>query len=118
MNVDIFADDKEPRLAGISKTYHVLYPDKAPTRFASPVWADIEVDEHGYCELRDWKYFEQRPKRTGGYNLTDAEDSDKWEAMRQVWSWLAEWDLVELKPIGPEDSEYFATDKLLEMEAE
>jgi hypothetical protein len=114
---DLFADDKEPILRGISKIYHLVYPhDKARTTFASPVWADVEVDSDGYCELRDWKYFEQRPKRSGGYNLSDAEDAAKWEAMREVWSWLSEWELVELKPIGPEDSEYFATEKLLEME--
>ena len=34
--------------------------------------------------------------------------------MTHVWNWLVEWEFVELRKIGPEDSEYFALPRLLE----
>lgn len=35
-----------------------------------------------------------------------------------IYKWLKEWDLIELRPMGPEDFEYFATATLLSTTSE
>lgn len=48
----------------------------------------------------------------GGYHLQDPEHRKVWDAGRDVMQWLCDHEFVQLRPIGPEDSEYFATSKL------
>ena len=116
---EIWDDDKEPKILGMTRTFHVAMPVEGKSLGASHVWARVEVDQHDYCELVNWCFFGHRPKRDGtGYFLNKPEDALLWEAMQHVWTWLAEWEYVELRPIGPEDSEYFATDKLKEGKVE
>jgi hypothetical protein len=67
--------------------------------------------DDGLCELHDWYWFGQKDQHKP-YRLTDPEDKARWDAMQEVWFWLREWELVELKKIGPDDSEYFATERL------
>jgi hypothetical protein len=117
----LWEDDSTPRITGVSRIYHVVMPLQSKligehrTCYASPVWADVHVDDNDYCELHSWMFFGHRPKRDGtGYFLQKPEDAIIWEAMTHVWKWLEEWEYVELRPIGPEDKEYFATDKLKE----
>jgi hypothetical protein len=75
-------------------------------------FAHIRVAEDGMCELWDWGWYGRRdPHRP--YRLTDPNDKALWDTMKKVWKWLEEYELVELRPIGPEDYEFFATDKLL-----
>jgi hypothetical protein len=35
-----------------------------------------------------------------------------WKLHREIYDWLQEWELAVLQPIGPEDSEWFATTNL------
>jgi hypothetical protein len=110
----VWDDDREPEITGITRTFHVGMPTKEGER-AMLIWAKVEVYDHDYCELENWKWFDFRPKKPGtGYFLNKPEDAAIWEAMRKVWEWLAEWEFVELRPTGPEDKEYFALPKLLE----
>jgi hypothetical protein len=104
---DPWADDSEPE---ISRRVKMVYALHAPGVHRYAYWAEVVIDEDGLCELQDWRWGEFRdPHRP--YRAF-AEDRKLWDAMHEVWSWLSEWEYVELKPIGPEDSEYFATDKL------
>lgn len=101
--VDIFADENEPRNQFFGNMYRV--------GFDKYIYATLRVADDGYCDLWDWYWFGLRdPHR--GYKLSDPEDHKLWDAMQNVWTWLREWEFVELKPIGPEDSEYFATERL------
>lgn len=70
--------------------------------------ATISVDDNGYAELVHWRWGNfTDPHR--GYKLSEPEDLALWNAMKEVWDWLTEWEIVRLMPIGPEDSEYFIT---------
>lgn len=95
------------------KGYEVWIRDevKNPPRFG----CTLSVDEHGYVEFNDW-FWENQKRKPGGYRLSNPEDLARWEAMRELQEYLRDVEeLIELKPIGPEDSEYFATDKLWEV---
>jgi hypothetical protein len=73
----------------------------------------LEVFADGYTELHDWYYKGLRPIPSGtGYRLSNPDHQARWDARRELLEILAEEELVELLPIGPEDSEYFATEKL------
>jgi hypothetical protein len=71
----------------------------------------LEVFADGYTELHDWYYKELRPIR-GGYRLSNPDHLASWNARRELLEILAEEGLIKLQPIGPEDSEFFATKKL------
>lgn len=118
---ELWLDSSEPKITGVSRIFHVVMPLQGKsigehrTSYASPVWADVHVDDNDYCELHNWFFYGHRPKRDGtGYRLSDPGDALIWEAMTHVWNWLNEWEFVELRQIGPEDSEYFALPKLIE----
>lgn len=69
------------------------------------------VDDTNYCQMLNWHNSgKSDPNRP--YSGSE-EDRELLNLERDVWDWLEAWELVELRPIGPEDSEYFATDKLL-----
>lgn len=103
---DVYDDKLQPQFAPIGVTYRVVVPDE----YKHDYWADVVVEPGtDYCRLDGWKWGEYRQPRPAAYS------SANWhllEIEREVWSWLREWELVELKSIGPEDSEYFATERL------
>lgn len=110
----LYDDEMEPKHGHWAELYYVRLPDKSSTwarvRLAAQAWIAVHYD--GYCELHRWHWFGKSNKQ-GGLNLSNQEDAEIYEAEQEVWNWLQEWGLVELKPIGPEDSEYFATEKLV-----
>ena len=66
----LWQDDKEPEITGMTRTYHVGMPVDGKSNASSPVWAEIKVYDHDYCELDRWLFFGHRPKRDGtGYFL-------------------------------------------------
>lgn len=81
-----------------------------------PKWGcTLTVDEHGYVEFDDW-FWNGEKRKPGGYRFSNPEDVKRYEACHEMQEYLAEVEeLIELKPIGPEDSEYFATEKLWEV---
>jgi len=114
--LDIFADENEPEahLVQTIRQYRIEIPNQHYEYYAV-----VSVREDGYCELDDFKFDGIRgPKQGGGYKLSDPEDKALWDTQQDVWGWLQEWDYVSLKPIGPEDSEYFATESLMVVEGE
>lgn len=112
----IWDDDREPEITGVTRTFTVGMPVlENDDKKSAKIWAKVEVYDHDYCELENWKWFDFRPRNMStGYFLNKPEDAAIWEAMRKVWEWLAEWEYVELRPTGPDDKEYFALPKLLE----
>lgn len=112
--VNIFADENQPRVMDLGKitTYRIDIPNQHFDYYVV-LW----VREDGYAEIQDFKFYGERGPMNVHSQLKHPEEAHKaWEAQKEVWDWLMEWELVELKPIGPEDSEYFITD-LLEKEA-
>lgn len=108
---DYFAEGLEPDKFEY-KLFYLRMPNSLDRKTGDTISCYLSVDQYGYCQLMDWYFFHRRdPHRP--YHLSEQEDAELYECERLVWEWLAEWELVELKPIGPEDSEYFATDKLL-----
>ena len=103
---DIFEDGREPKPREVARIFEMRVPGHGHRH-----WACVEVDakNDGHCELAGWRWGEHRPIH-GGYRLTEPKHKAAWDAMREVWEWLAEWGLVELRQIGPDDSEYFAVE--------
>jgi hypothetical protein len=78
-------------------------------RFKESAWAYVCVQDDGLAELWKWYWFGIRsPEHAMPLGYDPRLDLAK----QEVWEWLMEWELIELRPIGPEDSEYFATLKL------
>jgi hypothetical protein len=67
----------------------------------NPFHVNVDVDEYGMATLG-------RHTRWFGKGIRNMSHQEK----REIYLWLQEWEFIELRPIGPEDSEYFATDKL------
>lgn len=87
--------------------------DEDPPR---PKWGcTLTVDEHGYVEFDDW-FWHGVKRKPGGYRFSNPADVERHAAYIELQEFLAyEHELIELRAIGPEDSEYFATDKLWEV---
>jgi len=96
--LDIYADENEPKSysIGVIRQYRVEIPNQHYNFYAV-----LSVREDNYAEIDGFKFDGVTGPVTESFAQT-----------QEVWSWLQEWDYVVLKPIGPEDSEYFATDKL------
>jgi hypothetical protein len=77
-------------------------------------WAVLEVSNDGYCELHLWRLdgttYKSRPFRPG-----DPKDAAYMESRQQMLGLLEEEELIELLPIGPEDKEWFVTEKFREV---
>lgn len=102
--LDIYADDMKPKATVSDIIIRVHVPGCKHT-----AWAELHVerDDPHYINNLNWSWFGARNPLT--YN------SKNWHLLdieKEVFNWLHEWELIELRPISPEDSEYFATDKL------
>ena len=89
-------------------------PPHGVTEHQRNMFVTLEVYDDGYCELDDFNWFGIRPKRGGGYRMSEPKDVEILHAQQEVWEYLREWEYVELRRTGPEDSEHFACDKLSE----
>lgn len=102
---NLYADEMKP-LIEPRATYTVRVPNHDWTH-----WAQIHAEEDDLVELEDWRWGDvrdvHRPLRPH-----DPGDQKIIAARNEVWEWLAEWEIVRLRPIGPEDSEYFAGEAL------
>ena len=111
--LDIYADENEPKSysIGVIRQYRVEIPNQHYNFYAV-----LSVREDNYAEIDGIKFDGVAGPKTGGFRLSDPNDKAAWDLQQEVWGWLMEWELVELKAIGPEDSEYFATEKLTNSE--
>lgn len=69
----------------------------------------VDHDRYDYCYLERWKFSDDRFMKTQDGSAEAA------TSMVKAWAVLKDNELVELKPIGPEDSEYFVTDLFLDL---
>lgn len=101
---DIYADENEPGI--LSKMHVISYRIVLPNTDYSVKLA-IEPENNGYVTIQGFNWF-------GKVSTAVTEHRERESIYREIWEWLVEWEFVQLQPIGPEDSEYFATDKLNE----
>lgn len=102
---DLFADEHEPLVREVWTTYNVTIPAEFRRKFGlgNYPWVNLNVYSDGLVSINDNSTWFQEP---GSKNTT---------AMRaEMWEWLLEWELVQVCMTGPEDWEYFVTDKFLE----
>jgi hypothetical protein len=66
----------------------------------------VEVDEYGMVNIQSHRtvWFGARP---------DTHNRITHSIYKEIYEWLVEWEFAEWKRIGPEDSELFATEKLV-----
>lgn len=84
-----------------SKTYRIYWD--------ADNWCLLNVEEDpttGYATLTLWRV---NGKQFISSSFRFPEDELKYETFLTTWERLVDSDLVELRPIGPEDSEYFTT---------
>lgn len=99
---DIYNDEYEPEPYHHSVIYRVEFPrDKMPQASWAPYRIYVEIDNYDQASLSKYTYW-------FGKRLEDM----SYEEQREIMDYLVEWELLEWKRIGPEDSELFATDKL------
>lgn len=109
-NEVLWIDDNEPKCA-----YHGTLVSVHVPGHRAKVNCQVLVYHDGLIELNHFTWFGVTGPKAGGYLLGNADDRKIWDAGREVLGWLQEWDLIELRPIGPEDSEYFACLTLMEL---
>jgi hypothetical protein len=104
-NFDSFNSENEPESRQLWVTYVITVSDERRMKFPMasfcPYRIYIEVGSYNTCAL-------QAGTSWFGKNFDEMGHEEK----KEIWELLSEWNLVELRQIGPEDSEYFATDKL------
>jgi hypothetical protein len=103
--LNVFADEYEP----ISKQAYVTYVVKVPIQKIGkaafqPIVLYVIVRDDGLIEIDGKSYW-------FGKHSIDMTYDEK----QEIYEYLTEWEYCEWKAIGPEDSELFATDKLLEV---
>lgn len=106
--VDIYADFIKP----VAKPTCVIYIVMCDYPYSMQMQVQVRVYHDGLANLEYYRWFGKTGPKRGGYRLSDPKDLEIWETDKEVWEWLSEWGFVELHRIGPEDSEYFATEKL------
>lgn len=99
MPVDIYADTSEPQVVESGHVWSVGIPwDKESRMYPVNLW--VSVDRYGLIDKLEGTF--------QGVHTNTME----WEQSRKIYEYLQEWELVTLRKIGPEDSEWFATKKL------
>ena len=110
-DIDLWAEENAPTVKPAWRTYCIRIPNVRDTVIY------LDVDDNDYSEL-PWET--QSLYMIQGFNESISSwfgrriDKMTYKEREEIWEWLIEWELVVLRKIGPEDSEYFATDKLLQ----
>lgn len=109
--IDLYADENAPLIQFYSSIYRVTIPRPAEFPTGEIPFVYVEVDNFGMISV------DQRQTYWSGTRLRTLDIVDDNRAVNsllvEIHNWLVEWELAEWKAIGPEDSELFATEKLL-----
>jgi hypothetical protein len=97
---DLYDDENEPVVDETARVYHLAL-DRHRTGFRNWITVLISVDNYEMIHIDQGHWFGEKIDIT---NHTQ---------MLEIYEWLVEWDYAEWKKIGPEDSELFATERLL-----
>jgi hypothetical protein len=107
MDFDALDNENKPIVKHSHITFCVILPREAaiklPGSVYNPYTIYLDVDDLGGVSLGSRTYWY-------GKRVEDME----WEEQMEVFDFLAEWELIKSVQVGPEDSEWFATDKLVE----
>ena len=112
---DLYAAENAPRCRQTAILYHVDIENTeqhiAGSLARGAMGVTVRVYPDGLVNINRFRWFGVFGPKPSANNLTkDAADIQA--ATKEIWEWLTEWEYVKLIPIGPEDSEFFATDKL------
>lgn len=96
----IYDDDREPFVEKLGVWMQVCPPLMAQYDRSKYINLSVRVDIYGLIDEVTGMFLGQH--------------SNKWshETQREVYDYLQEWELIVLRSISPEDSEWFATTKL------
>jgi hypothetical protein len=110
-DIDLYADENRPLVRLASTTYRVSIPRPAEVRTQDIPFVYVEVDYLDMISI-DRRYTNWDGLR--GMDLIEDNRSVN-SLLVEIYAWLVEWELAEWRRIGPEDSELFATSKLIEV---
>lgn len=98
--------DFEPVAAYTATTYTIQLSREAVYQLRSKdcPFIVVSVDMFGMVDIVRYTWF-------GEHSYT----SKKHSVVREIIAWLEEWGFVQTRQIGPEDSEWFATEKLVNL---
>lgn len=103
-SIDLYADENAPYVKQTSKVYIVRYPRPAEMKWDERYALYVEVGlETRELHVQPHSMFLGKTFK----NMDHGEQMD-------VYSFLCEWDFAQWRRIGPEDSELFATSKLID----
>ena len=108
---DLYAAENAPRCRQTAILYHVEIENNEQRIAGGAVGVTVRVYPDGLVNIERFRWFGIFGPKVSSNNLTK-DAADVQAATKEVWEWLTEWNYVKLIPIGPEDSEYFATSKL------
>lgn len=101
--VDLWADENEPVITSIATEYIVTLPRGRHRKISEDVAIYVQVETGPTPSLLSIQFdkgnWMGRPPR--------------WDDYKEIRDWLIEWELAESRQIGPEDSELFATEKMV-----
>jgi len=102
-DIDLWDAENEPVFSEVWTTYLVKLPHNTSRKSDEMVFVYVEVDQYGLVSLdrQHTIWFGEK------YSMSSH------ELARSIYEWLVEWEFAEWKAIGPEDSELFATEKLV-----
>ena len=101
--IDIYADSNEPTPVYWGRIYLLrLTHEQTGRDQATSIWVNVDTYDELSVEKGTW--------------LGEPVDRQNWAQVREILDWLVEWEYAEWRRIGPEDSEVFATEKLLSLE--
>ena len=114
MEIDLYSDECKPVAQFYSTMYRVSIPRPAEYPTGEIPFVHVEVDYLGMVTIdRDRTFWSGTRLRT----LDIVNDNRSVNSLLQeIYDWLVEWELAEWRAIGPEDSELFATEKLMSTE--
>ena len=112
---DLYAVENAPRCRQTAILYHVDIENTeqriAGSLARGAMGVTVRVYPDGLVNIERFRWFGVFGPKPSANNLTK-NAADIQAATKEIWEWLTEWNFVKLIPIGPEDSEYFATSKL------
>jgi hypothetical protein len=103
---DIWDAEAEPVPHKVWTTYHFTLPTGVRRKLAEGgvktyPWVYINVDDFGVVQIDTER----------SHWFTSEEPLKKSQLRALIYEWLAEWELIQRQPIGPEDYEWFITEK-------
>lgn len=103
LNDAIYEEENKPHVEESCRIYSVRFPRPTEVKRDEVYWLYVSVDEYDYAEIMGYSSF-------GGKSYKNMDFEDR----KEVHDFLIEWEILEWRRIGPEDSELFATKEFLD----